>query len=104
MQTGALKYKIKENSFFAKLAAYKLASKNVAFVLGNTIHLHNVSKDYFLKDEVWLRHELCHIRQFREHGFFTFIFKYLRESIKNGYYNNKYEVEARKAEQSAKQS
>ncbi len=98
MHTGDLKYKIKEDSFWAKLAAYKLGASNVAFVLGSTIHLYKVSKEHFLKDESWLRHELCHIRQFREHGFFTFIFKYLRESIKNGYYNNKYEIEARAAE------
>ena len=98
MQTDDLKYRIKENSFFAKLAAYKLDASNVAFVLGKTIHLHNVTKEYFLKDESWLRHELCHIRQFKEHGFLNFIFKYVRESIKNGYHNNKYEIEARAAE------
>jgi hypothetical protein len=70
----------------------------VAMVLGSTIHLHNVSANNFLKDERWLKHELCHINQFKQHGYCLFLVKYLAESIKKGYYNNKYEVEARAAE------
>lgn len=99
-----IKYKIKERSFLAKLAAFKLGAKNVAFVIGNTIHLHNVTKEYFLTDAAWLRHELCHVRQFKEHGYLPFIFKYLLESLRNGYYDNKYEVEAREAENSLTQN
>ncbi len=91
--------KIKENSWIAKLAAKKLKSGNVAIVFGKTIHLHNVSAAYFFKDEKWLKHEACHIRQYKENGFFTFIIKYLLESIKHGYYNNKFEAEARLAEE-----
>ncbi len=91
--------KIKENSWIAKLAAKKLKAENVAIVFGKTIHLHNVSAAYFLKDKKWLKHEACHIRQYKENGFFTFIIKYLFESIKHGYYNNKFEVEARLAEE-----
>jgi hypothetical protein len=91
-------YRIKENSWLARIAARKLNSTKVAIVLGNTIYLYNTGKETFLKDERWLKHELCHIKQFREHGFFSFIAKYLWESLKNGYYNNKYEVAARTAE------
>ena len=93
-------YRIKEHSRLAKLAAWKLGATSVAFVLGHTIHLYNVSKKEFLQDEAWLRHELCHVRQFEQHGFFSFIVKYLWESIRHGYYNNKYEAEARRAEKS----
>jgi len=93
-------YIIKENSWIAKLAAYKLRSKKVAIVIGKTIYLHNTSKQTFLNDDRWLKHELCHIKQFQQNGFFIFIVKYLWESIKNGYYNNKFEVEARNAEDS----
>lgn len=96
--TQRLPYRVKENSFLARMAAFKLGSSNVAFVLGSTIHLHNVSKEEFLNNEQWLRHELCHIRQFREHGFLPFVMKYLLESLRMGYYNNKYEAEARAAE------
>ena len=91
-------FKIKENSIFARIAAYKLGGDRVAFVLGKTIHLHNVTKEDFLKDEKWLRHELCHIKQFKDHGFIPFVWKYVIESVRKGYYNNKYEVEARRAE------
>lgn len=93
-------YSIKENSWIAKIAAAKLRSKRVAIVMGNTIHLHNTSKQEFLKDTRWVKHELCHVRQFRENGFITFILKYVWESIMHGYYNNKYEAEARAAEES----
>ena len=90
---------IKENSWIAKLAAKKLQSKNVAIVIGSTIHLYNVTKQQFLQNEKWVKHEVCHLQQFKKHGRFIFILKYLWESIKHGYYNNKYETEARKAEE-----
>lgn len=80
------------------MAALKLKSHSVAMVLGKTIHLYNVSKENFLKDDRWLKHELCHIRQFKQHGYFLFIAKYLWESLRNGYYNNRFEAEARAAE------
>ena len=89
---------IKENSWIGKIAAGKLQSDNVAIVIGKTIHLYHVSKEDFLKDEKWVRHEMCHIGQFKKHGFFPFILKYLWESLRRGYYQNKYEVEARMAE------
>lgn len=92
-------FNIKENSWLAKMAAKKLKSKSVAMVLGKTIHLHNTSKTNFLKDERWVKHELCHIKQFKEHGYFCFIVKYLYESVRHGYYNNRFEVEAREAEE-----
>jgi hypothetical protein len=89
---------IKENSWLAKIAAKKLHSNNVAMVLGNTIHLHNTSRQEFLLNESWVKHELCHIKQFKQYGYFMFTIKYLYESMKVGYYNNKYEIEAREAE------
>jgi len=91
-------FNIKENSWLAKIAARQLRTGSVAMVLGNTIHLYNTSKEEFLQNKTWLRHELCHIQQFRQHGLVGFIVKYVWESIKKGYYNNKFEVEARKAE------
>lgn len=93
-----MEFLIKENSWIAKLAARKLQSDSVAIVIGKTIHLHHVSRDVFLKDERWVKHEMCHIRQFKQYGFFNFILKYLLESLRHGYFNNKYEVEARNAE------
>jgi Domain of unknown function (DUF4157) len=92
------KYYIKENSFFARIAAKKLGAQSVAMVLGKTIHLYGSSKEHFLEDERWVKHELCHIKQYAENGTILFLIKYLWESLKKGYYNNKYEVEAREAE------
>ena len=89
---------IKENSLLAKLAAKKLHTSSVAMVLGKTIHLYGSTKENFIADERWLRHELCHIKQFDTYGYLPFVIKYLWESLRVGYYNNKYEVEARKAE------
>jgi hypothetical protein len=91
-------FHIVPNSWIAKLAAKKLRSENVAIVIGKTIHLYRVSKEDFLKDTKWVKHEMCHINQFKKHGFLIFILKYLYESMRHGYYNNKYEREARNAE------
>jgi len=90
--------RIKENSWVAKLAAFKLKSPKVAIVFGSTIHLHNTKRDEFLKDTDWVCHELKHVQQYRKNGFVGFIAKYLLEWIKKGYYNNKFEVEARENE------
>jgi len=90
---------VKENSRLAGVAAWKLRSDAVAMVLGKTIHLHNISKADFLRNKRLLRHELCHVKQYQQHGFIWFLLQYLFESIRNGYYKNKFEVEARKAEE-----
>lgn len=91
-------FSIKENSWLAKIAAKKLHSHAVAMVLGNTIHLHNTTRQEFLQNKKWVKHELCHVQQFKQHGYILFIIKYLWESIRKGYHNNKFEVEARAAE------
>jgi hypothetical protein len=96
-----MKVYIKENSILARIAAWKLNSKKAAIVFGNTIHLYNISRQQFLDNTRLMRHELCHVRQYQQHGFFPFVFKYLVESIRNGYTMNKFEVEARAAEETA---
>lgn len=90
--------KIKENSWRAKLAAKIMRSSHVAIVFGKTIHLWGFTKAYLLNNENLLRHELKHVEQYQQHGYFGFLTKYLIESYKHGYYNNKFEVEARAAE------
>ena len=44
--------------------------------------------------EQLFKHEYIHIEQVRKLGWFKFYFLYLIESAKNGYRQNKYEVEA----------
>ena len=91
-------FTIKENSRLAAIAAKKLGTKSVAMVFGNTIHLHGAGKEEFLKDTRWLKHELCHLQQYRQHGYIGFIIKYLWQTIRKGYYSNQFEVAARAAE------
>jgi len=91
-------YIIQEQSWIARIAAWKLKSDTVAIVVGRTIHLWNSSRAAFLSNQRWLKHELCHIRQYERYGTVRFIVLYLWESWRHGYYNNRFEVEARKAE------
>lgn len=91
-------FTIKENSWLAKIAAKKLKSDNVAMVLGNCIHIYGVSKEEFLSNKRWLKHELKHVQQYEENGYFLFIIKYLWHSFFHGYHNCCYEKEARTAE------
>lgn len=88
---------IRENSFFARLAARKLRASQVAMVLGKTIHLYGCSRQDFLSDRSWVCHELKHIQQFQRYGRIRFILLYLLETIRHGYNNNKFEKEAREA-------
>ena len=90
--------KVREHSWVARLAAKKLRAKRVAMVLGNTIHLFNATKEELLENKAWLRHELVHVNQFAHYGYFPFMFYYLLESIKKGYYKNRFEIEARSKE------
>src|SRR6266498_4313075 len=94
----AMKISIKEKSFIARIASKILHEKSVAVVIGKTIHLWNADKKNLLKNKKWLRHELVHIQQFRQHGLIKFLLLYAWESLKNGYYNNKFEVAARAKE------
>lgn len=93
-----LQVRIKEQSLFARLAARKLKSHTAAIVFGRTIHLWNISEKTFLDDRRLLAHELQHVRQYKRYGFLPFIFLYLLESLRKGYHNNKFEIEARQAE------
>lgn len=46
----------------------------------------------------WRKHEDCHKRQYAAHGSrISFWWAYLKESIKHGYNNNAFEIEARTA-------
>jgi hypothetical protein len=94
-----MQFHIRENSVLARIAAWKLKSARAAIVFGDTIHLHNISRQQFLSDTRLMRHELCHVRQYKQHGFVAFLLKYLLESIRQGYKNNRFEVEARAAEE-----
>ena len=83
------------NSPLARIARMVLRSPRVAMVVGQTVHLSGANREQFLADAEWVAHELVHVRQYKEHGLLLFLWKYLVESARVGYYHNKYEVEAR---------
>ncbi|MCC3153413.1 DUF4157 domain-containing protein [Hymenobacter sp. BT770] len=83
------------NSPLARIARAVLRSQRVAMVIGQTVHLSGANREQFLADAEWVAHELVHVRQYQEHGLVRFLWKYLVESARVGYYHNKYEVEAR---------
>jgi hypothetical protein len=93
-----IKCRIKENSWLARVAAWKLGAPKVAMVIGRTIYLHNTTRADLLGNPRWLRHELQHILQYRRYGIFFFLCRYLWQSLRRGYYHNQYEAEARNAE------
>lgn len=43
-------------------------------------------------------HELKHVEQFEREGWFRFLWLYMLDYLKAGYYNNRFEIEARNAE------
>ncbi|MGV3767252.1 MAG: DUF4157 domain-containing protein [Chitinophagaceae bacterium] len=92
---------IKEHSRLARIAAAFRKEPRIAMVLGNTIHLYGVTERVFRSNPRWVRHEMAHIRQFRQYGTAGFILRYVWEWIKNGYINNRFEVEARASEDAA---
>ncbi len=89
---------LKENAWLAKLAAKKLGHPSVAIVFGRTIYLYNVGRENFINNQRWLRHEVAHVKQYEKLGFIKFILLYLIEFVRNGYENNRYEIEARQKE------
>jgi hypothetical protein len=101
MESALIKYRIKENSLLARISAFNLGKPRCAIVIDKTIFLWGISKAEFLTDEPYLKHELKHIAQYRDTGILRFLFLYIYESIKNGYYMNRFEIEARDAEQKA---
>ena len=90
--------KIREDSFIARIAARKLKCEQVAIVIAQTIHLHNTPKAEFLSNRTWVRHEMVHLEQFRRYGTIRFMFLYVVESVRRGYWNNRFEKEARDGE------
>jgi hypothetical protein len=87
-----------ENAWLAKLAAKKMRSSQVALVLGNSIFLWGTSKQQFLANEKWVRHEMAHIAQYQQYGTIRFLMLYCWEWLRHGYYKNKFEIAARAAE------
>jgi hypothetical protein len=90
---------IRENSWRARIAARQLKGTQAAIVFNNVIHLWGVGREAFLQNRSWTRHEVAHVYQYKKYGFVRFIMLYLLESARTGYYNNRFEAEARSREE-----
>ena len=89
---------IKERSRLARIAARQLRMPRAAIVIGNTIYLWGTTRHEFLQTPSWVRHEVAHVYQYKKYGSLLFIYLYLRETSVNGYYQNRFEKEARSKE------
>jgi hypothetical protein len=50
-----------------------------------------------------VRHEVCHVKQYRENGFWGFLWQYLRDWMRVGYYEIPFEKAARLAESNVRE-
>lgn len=91
-------YRIKEQSLIARIAAFNLSKDHAAIVIHRTIHLWGISKADFQAQTRYVNHEFQHLFQYHQLGTLRFLYEYLIESMRKGYYDNKFEVEARNAE------
>lgn len=96
-----MKIRIRENSRLAKIAARRLRSAQVAIVFNKTIHLWGANKIEFLQNLSWVRHEVAHVQQYKRYGVVRFVVMYLYQTLLKGYYNNRFEAEARDKENDA---
>jgi hypothetical protein len=81
------------NSKLAKFLGLFVKQENFAITTSESCVRYSCSKGSV--SVPWRKHEECHKRQYLKLGWFNFIRQYILESIKHGYTNNKFEVEAR---------
>lgn len=93
-----IRCRIKEKSTVARIAAWRMKGPRIAIVFGHVIHLHGVTREQFLANIGWVRHEVCHVKQYQENGFWGFLWQYVADWIRVGYYANRFEKAARLAE------
>lgn len=84
------------NHWLPKLLGKLNKSTRYAITLGQTAY-YSVSKEEVLKSPTWVKHENEHKKQWKRDGLIKFSIKYIYYLIRYGYYNNPYEIEARKA-------
>ena len=77
----AQKVKLVPNSRLAKMVGrMKGQEEDYAVTIGKTIYL-SCSKEDFLSDTPWVRHEFTHIQQYRKLGVLEFAKRYLFSAI-----------------------
>jgi len=91
--------KLVPNNPIAKLAGRMHGEEeDYAITIGRTIYL-SCSKEDFLSDTPWVRHEFTHVQQYRKYGILEFAKRYLFFAIFfHSYSKNPFEKEAISAE------
>lgn len=84
------------NSKLAKLLKRITGAGEYAITTGKSCCRYSCSEDFV--SAAWRKHEETHKKQFVELGCFQFVIQYLWETVKHGYKNNKFEIEARHGE------
>ena len=88
--------RLKTDTLVSKIASTIMRpakGRALATAIGKTIHLHNITPEDFINNKTFLRHELQHCIQYHTTRFF--LLKYIWETMRHGYFQNRYEVEAR---------
>jgi hypothetical protein len=86
--TGVEQVRVIENSLFARLHL-----RAVATTRRRRIYLRGSAEDFF-SDPVLMLHEYCHVLRQWEPGLLTTA-RYLLEWFRRGYWDNRFEIEAR---------
>jgi len=90
--------KLVPNSTLAKIAGrIHGEEEDYAITIGRTIYL-SCSKEDFLSDTPWVKHEFTHVQQYKKYGILEFTKRYLFFSIFRSYSKNPFEKEAIAAE------
>lgn len=92
------KVKLVPNSPLARIAGRMHGEEeDYAITIGRTIYL-SCSKEDFLSDTPWVRHEFTHLAQYKKYGVLEFAKRYLFFSLFRSYSRNPFEKEAILAE------
>jgi hypothetical protein len=86
----------KYNSYIAKILGKINGYERFAITISSTCTLYSVSENEIT--ERWRKHEDRHKLQYKQNGWFKFVFLYLYYLIRDGYTNNPFEIDARAAE------
>ncbi|TMI69800.1 MAG: DUF4157 domain-containing protein [Bacteroidetes bacterium] len=92
------KIRVVENSKIAKMISGLIGYKGkYAITFGRTVFV-NCTKDEFYAQPWWVRHELTHVRQYKEYGILGFLERYIGYSLFHKYDEIPFEKEAISAE------
>lgn len=92
-------FRVVGNSKLAKIAGRINGEREkYAITFGKTIFV-SCTKEDFLSEHWWVRHEVTHVEQYKKYGIFGFLKRYVAYAIVYHYHENPFEKEAISAEE-----